>query len=93
MTTLFSAATANSNSTVFYAQNGGTLVITGTFDTCTVALQASYDSGTTWVGVTDASYTAETVKVFDADNGAIPFRLNLSSVGGSTSIDAVHVVG
>jgi hypothetical protein len=88
-TTLFSAATANSQSTDVGPINGGlyTVFAYGTFDTCTVKAQVSPD-GTEWFDLDDATFTAKGAVNLSLPEGAY-IRGDLSSVGGSTSVSLV----
>ena len=90
---MLDAATGNSDSAE-HPHNGGTgtFVVTGTPDTSTTALQMSADGGTTFTTVgSDVTLTAAGVANFDL--GPCILRVNLSSVGGSTSISARLLFG
>ena len=88
LTQVFTGAdTLNQTSTELNWPGGiGQMVVDGTFDTCTVELQMSPDDGTTWVPIGgDATVTEKAVVNFDLNGCDI--RLELTSVGGSTSIN------
>ena len=81
-----SQTTAAASSTIEWEGGLGHMVVTGTFDGCTVDLQVSPDSGTTWQNVGgDASLTDAGVVSFELNPCQV--RLNLTSAGGSTSIN------
>ena len=81
------SVTSNSQTSALNWQGGvGQMVVGGTFDTCTVKLQMSPDAAVTWIDVGgDASVTAAGVVNFDL--GSCEIRLDISSVGASTSIN------
>lgn len=87
-TKVLNAVTANSNSLTYNFNKGeGQIVVSGTWDTATVKLQMSPDGGTTWVDVGSAStYTADGISSFALNSCKV--RVNVSSVGGSTSVSA-----
>ena len=82
--TLFSGATANSNSaTVTWPGGRGMFMGKGTWDTSTLTLQFSGD-GTNWVTAVTA-LTADGGSMFELPRGTA-VRANLSSVGLSTAV-------
>lgn len=85
-TKLYTAQTGNDTLAAVpvtgFVQN--TLYAFGTFDTATIALEASPDGGTTWLAVTDASFTE--AGMIRLDFAATHIRAVVSSVGGSTSL-------
>lgn len=83
------AATGQSSAICFGPDgNGGNVSIFGTFS-ATLALQRSFDGGTTWINVTDAygtalPYTAPaTFRVDEPERGVI-YRLNCSAYTSGT---------
>ena len=87
---LFSNQTSNGNSSVIVVpprrpnkSEKYTVIVFGTFDGCTVKLQASADNST-FVDIPSASWTSATVVNLEMH---VPFiRANLSSAGASTSV-------
>lgn len=94
MAKLFTAQTANADSASFAAgalvsvQQFNTIYFDGTFDTALLKLLASPDGEITWFDVPGAAYAALTDGPINIAIMATHLRFNLSSVGGSTSIDA-----
>ena len=89
-TQLFTAQTVNADSSIVRWYGGrGTFAVQGTWDTSTLKLQVSFDGGTTYLDVTDASFTADGYKVFELPICKI--KANLASVGGSTSVGAIVI--
>lgn len=94
--TLLDGVTSNSNgpSTVWPLRTPykcANIIVYGTWDTATVTLQHSLDNGTTWMDFKDdtgtsVTWTANAEKVLCIDQRMI--RLVVSSVGGSTDLDA-----
>ena len=61
----------------------------GTFDTCTITLEFTPDSGTTWVAVgTDTTFTSAGYSNFEI-NGTTQIRGTVSSVGASTDVSLI----
>lgn len=88
MSQILTAATANDDTSNTFAidpEKGLSLQIDGTWDTATLTLQGSLDGGTTWTDV--EAYTADVFKKLSGSNEA-DYRLLLSSVGASTSLNA-----
>lgn len=83
-TKLFTAETDNAvtSDAVDVVHVTGTLYAFGTFDSATVKLQASPDKGTTWLDVTDASFTA--AGMLRLDFAASQIRANISGGGADT---------
>ena len=82
--TLFSGATANSNSaTVTWGGGRGRFMGAGTWDTSTLTLQYSGDA-TNWVTAVTA-ITADGGSMFELPLGT-QVRANLSSVGATTAV-------
>lgn len=87
---LFSARTTNGNSTAFEtpkrkpnSSQRYSAVVYGTFDGCTVKLQASVDD-VTYVDIPDASWTAATVVNLEI---RVPYiRASVASAGAGTSV-------
>lgn len=87
MTQLFTAKAATGASAAI-AHPGGkrNVVYEGTWDSATLIVQMSPDSGSTWVAITDASFTADGATMIDVpDICTLRFHL---TVTGTTSIDA-----
>ncbi len=81
-----SQTTAAASSAIEWEGGLGHMVVTGTFDGATVALQISPDDGSTWQDVGgDASITAAGAVSFEIN--PCQLRLNLTSAGGSTSVN------
>lgn len=64
-----------------------TLVVYGTWDGATAKLQMSPDEGSTWVDVTDASFTADGAVIVVLTYPML-LRMHIASAGGSTSLTA-----
>jgi len=87
---LTNADSNSSSSAVQSADSDPTLIVAaGTWDTATLTLEVSPDNGTTWVSTGD-TLTANGVIKIDLPWGT-RFRVTLSSVGGSTSVNAWHL--
>lgn len=87
MTALFTAQTTSANGTaVTYPGGPSLLILSGTFDGCTVKLQVSRD-GTTFHDLKDASWTAAVATLITLPQGYL-IRAVLSSHGASTSVSA-----
>lgn len=77
MMKLLDAVTANANSDAIVWKGGtGLLVATGTWGSGTIAVQISPDGGTTWIGLTSITMTANGTKEFTAP--AAKLRLALT---------------
>lgn len=94
--TLGTTETANANypsNTGIALKNDAIFMAYGTWDTATATLQVSPDEGTTWFAAgTDTTLTADgagVVQVGFHEIAPIRVRVNLSSVGGSTSLNFV----
>ena len=89
----FTTQTANGSSSTQTWEGGlGHMFVSGTFDSCTVALEVSPDDGTTWVAVGgDASLTAAGCVSFELNPCKV--RLTLSSAGAATSIKGWLTMG
>jgi hypothetical protein len=87
MNKLFTARTTNGSSSTV-PSNGRTLTVvaSGTWDSATLTVEVSPDSGTTWVP-TDTSFTASGVKTCIFDEGVL-YRLTVASAGAGTSLNA-----
>lgn len=87
-TQILTAVTANSNGAAIQAAGPfSTIFIGGTFDTCNVDAELSPD-GITWFPVRGATpWTEAGCDNLDVSEG-VWLRLVVSSVGGSTSINA-----
>jgi len=84
MNALFSAQTANGNSSAITHRGGPLLIVlAGTWDTSTMTVQVSPDGGTTYVAHT--AKTADAVFAIDLPAKCL-VRLNLASVGAGTSV-------
>lgn len=87
MPQLFTAQTTNANSSNADWHGGqGTFFVTGTFAGATVKLQVSFDQGTTWIDIPDASFTSASAVNFNL--GKALLRANLAGATGTTSINA-----
>ncbi|MFN8692901.1 MAG: hypothetical protein ACK5XX_00645, partial [Holosporales bacterium] len=87
MPQLFLNQTANANSTAFDWHGGqGTFYVAGTFAGAVVKLQASFDLGSNWIDIPDASFTAPSAVNFNL--GKAQLRANIASVTGTTSVTA-----
>lgn len=92
---LISAVTSNSNGDTQdwggksnnHLNTRRTVYAYGTWDTATVTIQISPDSGTTWFNVTSGAFTADGYLTFEAR--ATSIRAVVSSVGASTSVSAL----
>ncbi|MCP4992864.1 MAG: hypothetical protein GY934_03615 [Gammaproteobacteria bacterium] len=86
MQNLFSAQTAD-GSEVSGSLGAGlkTVFCWGTFDSATVKVQLSPD-GSEWFDLDDLTFTAKGVVNFMTQIG-VQYRANLSSAGGSTSVN------
>lgn len=90
---LLSARTTDGNGTALTMNSTGsrlnsmihTVYVYGTFDGCTVKLQASLDNST-WIDITSASYTAATIANITINTNYI--RAVVSNDGASTSVSA-----
>ncbi len=90
MKALFTAQTANADSSIFDWFGGKcTFACQGTWDTSTCKLTASFDGGTTYVDVTGASLTANGYKMVDLP--VCKIKANLASVGASSSVGAIVI--
>lgn len=86
-TQILTSQATNGNSASFPSSGTFlTLALSGTFGGATVAVQFSPDDGTTWIGSSDLSFTAATVKNFQVARG-MKWRLNVSGVT-TTSLNA-----
>lgn len=86
-TQVFTAKTANGNTANLYALGRHiTVAVSGTFDGSTVKVQVSPDEGTTWIDTTTSLTAAGVVEVTYGEGMLL--RLNLSSAGAATSINA-----
>ncbi len=89
MITFFTAQTANANSTVYQWNGGkGGFIVTGTFDTASVAVEFSAD-GTNYA--TGANGTLTAAGIVEFSMGPCLIRATVSSVGASTSINAAVI--
>jgi len=87
---LFTAQTADGNSAAINWEPGdGLLQVDGTFDSGSVAVQVSLDGGTTYSPYGTAITTAGVVKL--ELPAKCKLRLNLSSAGASTELNAFVV--
>ena len=87
LTQLFTAKAATGASSAI-SHNGGkrSVVYEGTWDSASLVVQMSPDSGSTWVAITDATFTADGATMIDVPS---PCELRFSlTVTGTTSIDA-----
>lgn len=82
--TLFSTQTTNGTSDAIELTEGkGAIAVSGTFDSCSIAIEMSIDGGSTYI--TTDTITSSAVRVFNfIKRGKV--RAVLSSAGGSTSI-------
>jgi hypothetical protein len=82
---------AGNGTTATWPANGQDRVcVAGTFDSATVTIQASPDSGTTWVQVSDdTAFTAAAWYAMDLPIGVL-LRAVISGGGDGTAID-IHV--
>lgn len=88
MTQVFTAQTANGNSSVVDHRGGKQeVIVNGTFNNCTVTLFASFDDGTTYVPVADGTWTSSAVKIFESVSPC-KLRLTVTNAGASTSLNA-----
>lgn len=65
-----------------------TMWVSGTFNGATVALEASRDDGTTWIGVTGASFNANGIANFEIRG---PYRLRINITGAVAPVVLVAV--
>tara|TARA_R100001086_G_scaffold248981_2_gene187264 strand:+ start:61 stop:369 length:309 start_codon:yes stop_codon:yes gene_type:complete len=84
---LTNVSTDSSSSTYNWDVGEGQFVVSGTFDSATVKLQMSPDSGTTWIDVGTAStFTVDGAASFSLNSCKV--RANVSSAGASTDVSA-----
>lgn len=87
--TLFTAQTANGDSSVFDAvhREYSLIRVYGTFDGATVTAYADFDESGTYCILADGVWTSADIKTLYFKPG-VKFKLTLSSAGASTSISA-----
>ena len=87
---VFAAQTSDGQSTAYEWPGGiGQFIVEGTWNGATVKLQVSPDGGTTWLDVgSDVTLTAAGIGNFELGGSSnFKIRADLSSAGGSTSLD------
>lgn len=81
-------ATGQSSAIAIGPERGGNVAIYGTF-VGTVSVERSFDGGTNWIGLTDASgnaysYTDDATFRIDEDERGVLYRLNCSAYTSGT---------